>query len=535
MLSTHAGERPRLLLSEHPALRELCGTYAAALDAEGGRTASTGYLWDALPDGIALSWYVRRFLRDAFRGAGSRVPPRPLGDAGVRAVVDWMVGGRSGVPRLAARIWAERPDLQLAFPAPEGRDAGAFATWLRTWAAPEYGIDERLAERAADGVEHGGRPAAMPLPPATGRASVEVVGFVGAELGIGEAARRLVASLGAAGVRHGVTAYHRHTSSRLEAAAPRSETAHPDDVDVVISCVNADLFPRYAADLGPHLSGGRHRVGYWWWELEDFPPDHAQSFGLVDEVWCSSEFTRQAIARQATVPVVKVPVPIVEPVVDRTLTRRDLDYPDGFVFLFVFDHLSVARRKNPLGLIAAFTRAFAPGEGPVLIIKSINGDRKIHDLEATRLAALERPDVVVTDGYVGEDALGAMIALSDCYVSLHRSEGFGLTIADAMALGVPVIATAYGGNLEFTDEHNSELVPATTVSVGRAGFPYPPDAHWGEPDLDVAAEAMRRTVREQERARERAALARADLLDRFSPSRCGAALSERIDAIRAGR
>ena len=123
--------------------------------------------------------------------------------------------------------------------------------------------------------------------------------------------------------------------------------------------------------------------------------------------------------------------------------------PDGFLFLFVFDFFSVLERKNPLGLIDAFARAFRAGEGPTLVIKTINGDRKLHDLEKLRAAAEGRQDILVIDDYYSAEEKNSLLGLCDCYVSLHRSEGLGLTMAEAMGLEKPVIATGYSGNLDF--------------------------------------------------------------------------------------
>src|SRR5213075_3478239 len=112
-------------------------------------------------------------------------------------------------------------------------------------------------------------------------------------------------------------------------------------------------------------------------------------------------------------------------------------------------------RKNPIGLIKAFIEAFPSADDAVLVIKTINGDKRILEIEKLRYAARGRPDIVLKDGYLSQTENNTLTALADCYVSLHRSEGFGLTIAEAMALGKPVIATGYSGNIEFTNEDNS--------------------------------------------------------------------------------
>src|SRR5262249_52403809 len=158
--------------------------------------------------------------------------------------------------------------------------------------------------------------------------------------------------------------------------------------------------------------------------------------------------------------------------------RSDLRLPPGFMFLFVFDLFSIVERKNPFGLITAFTRAFQPGEGPILVIKTINGHLRLNDLERVRAAAAGRPDIAIVDEYYTAQQKNALLGICDCYVSLHRSEGFGLTMAEAMGLEKPVIATGYSGNVDFMTPHNSFLVDYVTGSVPAGCAPYPVGSAW---------------------------------------------------------
>jgi Glycosyl transferases group 1 len=216
------------------------------------------------------------------------------------------------------------------------------------------------------------------------------------------------------------------------------------------------------------------------------------------------------------------------------VTRSELGLPeDRFVFLFVYDFFSTAARKNPIGLIDAFTRAFGPDDGPVLVLKSINGDKRVSELERVRLAAAGRPDVIVRDEYLSSEHHNALLGHSDAYVSLHRSEGFGMDMAKAMGLGKPVVATGYSGNLEFMDDATAYLVAYDLVPVGPGSEPYPPDSRWAEPSVDHAAELMRRVVDRPEEARERGRRAEARIRADFSLASRGRALVRMLDGARA--
>jgi len=164
------------------------------------------------------------------------------------------------------------------------------------------------------------------------------------------------------------------------------------------------------------------------------------------------------------------------------------------VFVTTFDQFSVPERKNPFGSIEAFTRAFTDGEGPVLMIKTVNGERGWRNHERLLLAASGRRDIIVWDEHLSRGDQMAVLANADCLVSLHRSEGLGLHCAEAMWLAKPVIATRYSGNLDFMDDTVAAMIDFTYVKVKNGEGIYPDTAIWADPDLDQAATWMRRLV-----------------------------------------
>ena len=206
----------------------------------------------------------------------------------------------------------------------------------------------------------------------------------------------------------------------------------------------------------------------------------------VDEVWAATRFVTEAIAAANQRPVFTVPVPIPVPRLIPDVSRARFGLPDGvFVFLFMFDFFSIIERKNPIGLIEAFTRAFQPHEGPILVLKTINGHRRLNDLEKLKHAIGDRTDILVMDEYYTAAQKNALLALCDCYVSLHRSEGLGLTMAEAMGLEKPVIATAYSGNLDFMTPENSLRAPALVASTAVLTVPCPEMITTGSVSFDA--------------------------------------------------
>jgi glycosyltransferase involved in cell wall biosynthesis len=353
---------------------------------------------------------------------------------------------------------------------------------------------------------------------------VNLVGYLHGELGLGEVARKLSTTLERAGVPFAAVPYRR-TASRQHHPYEAASTVAPT-YDTNIICLNADQLRVFVREVGVEFLSRRYSVGVWFWETSKFPDVNLDSFHFVDEVWVASEFVRAAVAPETWKPVLVVPLPI-EPPAKPRFSRAELGLPEGFLFLFSFDFLSVFDRKNPLAVIEAFSRAFAPGEGPVLLIKSINGERKRAAQQRLRAAAAARPDIRVLDGYVSAEERNAITAACDCYVSLHRSEGLGLTMAEAMAFGRPVIATGYSGNLEFMNEDNSYLVPYRLVPI-PPGAAYPEGGDWAEPDLEAAATLMRTVYARQDEARARGQLARTDILSRFTIERTANVVSERL-------
>lgn len=480
VLSKHQGGSPRIRISDRPALERLYADYARLLFLHGYReVARLPYGFDRLPDGTPVPDEWRRRYRDELVRSEQNGTPPPLDPF-------------------------------------DAEEHEAFSRW----------VSERAIGRAVPPP----RSTSEDRPPPQLQPGINVAGYFAAELGIGEAARRILAGVKRTTIPYSTVAYRLGTQSRLgHPFDPDSSAGAAYDTNII--CVNADGLLPFVRHVGRDFFDNRYSIAVWWWEAPEFPRSMRSAFELVDEVWAGSEYTREVITNATEKPVLKVPIPIEEPVLwDRT--RADSRLSEDFLFVFAFDFFSVAERKNPFGLVEAFRRAFQPRAGAKLIIKSINGDKVPKERDRLRAATAQHPDIEIVDRYMSAAERDALIGSCDCYVSLHRSEGFGLTMAEAMALGKPVIATAFSGNLEFMDEHNSYLVPYRMTTIPPGCDPYPAGAEWADPDIDVAAELMRKVFDDPSEARERGARARADILERQSAERTAEFIEQRIEAIR---
>ncbi|QEC46244.1 glycosyltransferase [Baekduia soli] len=507
----------RVRLIDTPALAQLVIGFADELRAT-PPDAPAAFAHDAR--GRHLDRVLRRLVREGVAEGALSAPP--WADDGIDAWEELLgqpapAGASAGITRYHHAIWESREDVQRTFPDLDGPDGPEFARWVREW-GPE----------APEAPGHAGTPERK-LP-----WGVNVAGFFRSELGLGEAARLLIRSLDSVHVPalpvHGAFVPPTRQHAEFTFTTP-DESPYP----INIICLNGDVVPGFARESQQHFFADRHTIALWWWEVVDaFPQDWYPAFEHLDEIWVATDHIYQAIAPHSPVPVNKVRMPVVMPRIGH-FPRSRLGMPEeGFTFLYVFDYHSTTARKNPVGHVEAFKAAFGEGSGAKLVLKCINADRMIAQHTRTLLAIDGHPDITVIDDFVSADEKNAMLAACDCYVSLHRSEGFGLTPAEAMALGKPVIATRYGGVLDFMTDENSYLVDHGWTAVGPGAHPYPADAVWAEPDLDHAAHLMREVFENQDEARQRGVRAQRDIQERHAPHVAGEIMLARLQNIHNG-
>ncbi len=574
----------RVRISRSPALRELCLTYAQELERAGwsavdrrqdiGRRLADGLVYDDALDA----------LRTRAEALGERYDDLFDPDGvDARAFASWLegpapAGAAYSVNRYVYyRVARERPDVMRAYPDLDGPDGADYVEWCWVFGREEVSIPDRFmppqpgsavvllpsatspgtdqtepsASRSAEDVSIAANETTASEPQPTAGESerksshsqngsqpaVRVTGYLSHTLGLGAAGRGYAQALEAAGVAvstASVPLHHLELPVELQAGYGRhgfEDVIHDDGVPhgFEIVAVNADELPSFVARLGEDYFHGP-RIGIWGWETDTIPARWQRAFALVQEVWVYSRFMAENIGAAAPIPTIALPPPVQAPAEPATPLRLDVP-EDGFLFLFVFDYLSTIQRKNPVGLIEAFKRAFAPGEGPRLLLKTINGPLRPLAEEEVLWAAHGRPDIHVIDRSLSGAELNGLMAACDAYVSLHRSEGFGLTMAEAMAIGKPVIGTGYSGNLDFMNADNSYLVEYELGRVGPDCEIYPPEGTWAKPSVEHAAELMRRVVERPEEAAAIGARAREDIARELSPRATGEAMRRRLEEL----
>lgn len=371
------------------------------------------------------------------------------------------------------------------------------------------------------------KPAASPA-----SAGVNLIGYAQAEMGLGEALRNTARALEFAGIPFLVRKLDVPLLNRQNNLSMQAYMADHCHYGINCIAINPDLLYRFPQWLPYAEWGRRYNVGYWFWELENFPKAWRYACHLVDEVWVNTDFVADAV-RQVHPKVYKVPFAVEFQAPNAELDRAYFDLPqDPFLFLFSYDFNSSSARKNPQAVIEAFRLAFTDqNESVTLVVKSINGEQNPEALAALKASLSGDPRIIWVDWYLTTEKMRALLNVSDAYVSLHRSEGLGLGLAESMYLGKPVIATNYSGNVEFMNDGNACMVPYRLVPVEPGAYPHYDGQRWAEPDTVAAAQWMQRLAREPGLANQICQRAADYMREHHSNAVMSAAIAERIKDI----
>lgn len=373
----------------------------------------------------------------------------------------------------------------------------------------------------------------LPAPESLTRPGLNIFGYLKAETGVGEAARSFVRALETTDIPHSLRNIELNVQARQQDASIETFSREAD-YDINLLFVNADQVNAVRGHLGRGSLAGRYNIGFWLWELDRFPDHWRDAFDIYHEIWTPSSFCADALSSVSPIPVRRVPIPV-EIHLDHEFTRARFDLPeDCFVFLFTFNFLSYFERKNPLAAIRAFKRAFTREDDALLILKTAHSEFAPEAREEIE-REITNANIRMIDEYYSREETHGLTAVSDCYLSLHRSEGYGLTLAEAMFLGKPVIATAYSATTEFLNVNNGYPVRYRLVTLEQDHGPYQAGNRWADPDIDHAAEMMRSAYDDRAEARRLGGRAREDIRRELSYAAVGRILEERFAEIELSR
>ncbi len=568
-------------------MRSVFGMYSERLISNGWMQCKNWpYAFGYFDNGIKIPDFVRRYYLEL--GEEVKKFGNPFSVEDENSYFQWLQenidNGRPNISRLMYTLYAMEPEIQQTFPDIRNRDRASFYSWITKKGRNDYGIDDRLIESLIDANKKGKQGVSIKhsmsqivniIRSGIGEASknifgknhpfvnllrrlnlfigrrhlnaansllvfnqinrknridnirVNIAGYIKSEHGVGEAVRANIRAFESAKIPYVLN--NIQSSSRQEDVTFTTfSDSNPYEINFIH--VNADQVQNYRVQKGAKYFEGKYNIGYWVWELSKFPDEWLRSFKYFNEIWTASQFSADSISKVSSIPVIRIPHSItmenIKPVKRSDFGLKD----DSFIFLFMFDYYSFLERKNPLGLIEAFKLAFKENENVQLVLKCSNskfnpeGARKIE-------TASEGHNIIIIDSYFSKSEINSLHNVSDCFVSLHRSEGFGLPMAEAMYLGKPVIATAYSGNIDFMTVSNSFLVKYNLVEIEKDVGPYKSGSVWAEPDVNHAAELMRYVYENREGSIRTGQKASEDIKMQLSPIKVGRMISDRVQIV----
>jgi glycosyltransferase involved in cell wall biosynthesis len=358
---------------------------------------------------------------------------------------------------------------------------------------------------------------------------INLIGYSRSETGVGESCRLAARAYDSVNIPFGIINYDVGNPARSTDKSWVMKEIENPLYNVNIFHVNADQIPVAFANLGAELFASRYNIGYWHWELPDFPDEWKSSFNYLNEIWVPTQFIADSISAKSPIPVVRIPHGI-QLKYPEHIKRKDFELPENtFLFLTMYDTYSFQERKNPNAVIEAFKEAFNPLDNSVGLVIKVNHSKS----NPEELALLKKrfegySNIHIIDETLSRDDVNALINCTDCFISLHRSEGFGLGLAEAMYLGKPAIGTNWSANVDFMNYKNSCVVDYKLVQIGKDLGPYKAYQYWADPDVSHAAFYMKKLVSDPDYYQQIAIEGQKTIHNEFSPEAVGEKVRNRL-------
>ncbi|GHU64135.1 hypothetical protein AGMMS49983_09230 [Clostridia bacterium] len=358
---------------------------------------------------------------------------------------------------------------------------------------------------------------------------VNLCGYINGEYGLGESLRTLADALDIAGIPFTIVEHRIGRASHSDLKWDH-KVSNEFIYDTNLIGVNIDEIGLFMQGADPSVFRQRYNIGYLFWEIAKLPENWVPELKLLDEIWTASNFLTEIFSTYTKTPVRTIPL-AVDAKIDTSLTRTDFGIEeDAFLFLMNYDPHSGEARKNPKAAIQAFRKAFSGDERVRLVIKANTYGKSGEEVKLIHELAND-PNIDLILETFAKEKVNALIHCCDALVSLHRAEGFGLVPAEAMYFGKPVILTNWSGNTEYMTPENCCPVGYKMMPIGEGDPVYPANGEWADPDVEQAAEYMRRLASDPEYYSEISRNAKETIHTRFSKEAIADKIQQRLQEL----
>ena len=324
---------------------------------------------------------------------------------------------------------------------------------------------------------------------------VNLIGDIRAEIGLGQSMRLVANELELSRYPFGIYDFQLGGNVRRRDASWNCRIREDYPYAVNLFHVNPQEVALAYLYLNKDIWKNRYNIAFWLWELEEFPEEYVETLKFFDEIWTPSEFASNSIRKVTDKPVHTIPYYVLA-TADEQFNRAYFKLPeDKFLYLIMYDTNSTMARKNPVGGINAYKKAFPQENENVGLVVKVNNATE-NDLQVIREQIGNYQNVYFITQTLDKVQVNSLIADVDVFVSLHRAEGFGLVMAEAMLLGTVCVATDWSSNTEFMNEECACMVPYRKMEIRETSGNYKKGYVWAEPDIDVASAYIKRLYEE---------------------------------------